>query len=169
MGEPRGGKKLVPEKLKHHFEITMQKVHHGNTLTEGTLVCCDPHDFEVYVTGQIKHGLVSKLYLTAPDGTVSFAARCKTCGKELSVFNSAVDGYEPSGHKSTLSIPQLLSCPKCSGHGFSVGIRYEYPDAQELEGLKIAAPDNAFTWIWITLKCRSCGTVYRDFISFECA
>ena len=50
---------------------------------------------------------------------------------------------------------------------FSVGIKYEYPDTQELEELEIPEIDNVFTWIWITLECNKCGTRYKDFVDCE--
>jgi hypothetical protein len=33
-----------------------------------------------------------------------------------------------------------------------MNIKYEYPNKNELDMLEINEPDNAFTWIWITLK-----------------
>ena len=60
-----------------------------------------------------------------------------------------------------------VNCKKCRNGVFSVGIKYEYPDIQELEELKITEIDNAFTWIWITLECKQCGTVYKNFVDCE--
>ena len=42
-----------------------------------------------------------------------------------------------------------------------------YPDIQELAELEITELDNAFTWIWITLECNKCGTIYKNFVDFE--
>ena len=60
-----------------------------------------------------------------------------------------------------------VECIKCRGTSFSVDVTYEY--LEELKELGTAETDNAFTWIWVTLKCRGCGTVYRNFIDYETA
>ena len=53
-----------------------------------------------------------------------------------------------------------VECIKCRGTSFSVDVTYEYPeDTEELKELGTAETGNAFTWIWVTLKCRACGTV----------
>ena len=62
-----------------------------------------------------------------------------------------------------------IGCRKCGENDFSVGLRYEYPDTQELKNLGIAEVDNGFTWIWVTLDCNRCSTKYRNFIDFEMA
>ncbi len=50
-----------------------------------------------------------------------------------------------------------------------MGIKYEYPDTQELMELEMSEIDNAFTWIWITLECSKCGTKYKNFVDCETA
>ena len=37
----------------------------------------------------------------------------------------------------------------------------------ELDMLGINEPDNAFTWIWITLKCNNCGKTYKNIVDIE--
>ena len=48
-----------------------------------------------------------------------------------------------------------------------MNIKYEYPNKNELDMLGINEPDNAFTWIWITLKCNNCGKTYKNIVDIE--
>lgn len=58
-------------------------------------------------------------------------------------------------------------CEKCNDVSFSISIKYEYPNEQELDVLGISERDSAFTWIWVSLKCNKCGTEYKKFVDFE--
>ena len=69
--------------------------------------------------------------------------------------------------KNICASPEPIDCLKCRNESFSVAIKYEYPDIQELQELEISDTDNAFTWIWITLECNNCGTRYKNFIDCE--
>lgn len=153
-------------KLKPYFKITQQTKNKGNSIIKGTLECCNSNDFEVFVVGKIKHGLFSKMFLYPETDKTVFEVRCKKCGKIISVFNSSFDGYGKCGKKkeSICVSTQLINCVKCQNESFSVTIKYEYPDDQELEIIDI---DNAFTWIWITLECNKCGTKYKNFVDCE--
>lgn len=86
------------------------------------------------------------------------------------VFDSDSDGYDKCGEKQHTHIQMKpVKCKKCQNGGFSVGIKYEYPDAHELKKLEIPETDNAFTWIWITLECNECGIKYKNFVDCETA
>ena len=61
----------------------------------------------------------------------------------------------------------LLNCNRCNGDNFSVFIKYEYPDEEELKELGFKDISNAFTWITISLTCNNCGKKYKRFIDFE--
>lgn len=69
----------------------------------------------------------------------------------------------------TKTILKSINCKKCQDDNFSISIKYEYPNVQELENLGITEIDNAFTWIWVTLECNKCGTKYKNFIDYETA
>ena len=107
--------------------------------------------------------------LSPENDKIVLKARCKKCGKVISIFDSSCDGYEQCGKGQPTHVPitKPVDCKKCRDRGFSIGIKYEYPDIQELEELEIPEIDNAFTWIWITLECNNCGTRYKNFINYE--
>lgn len=159
---------MIPKKIQAYFRMTHQTKDGDNNLIEGILTCCNAHDFEVFVVGEIKHSMFSKMRLSSENGKTVIEARCKKCGKVISVFNSGCDGYEQCGKdQSTHVTTKPIDCEKCRNGDFSVSIKYEYPDIQELEEIEISETDNAFTWIWITLECNKCGTKYRNFIDLE--
>ena len=133
------------------------------------LTCCNAHDFEVLVVGEVKQHLFSQMFLCSENDKIVFEVRCKKCGKVISVINSSTDGYGQCGkslHDIDVST-KLIECVKCRSESFSVRIKYEYPDVQELQELEMSDIDNAFTWIWITLKCNKCGNGYKNFIDCE--
>ena len=141
-----------------------------NTLIEGILTCCNSHDFEVRIAGDIKYDLFSEMHLLPMDEKIAIDVCCKKCGKVISVFNSNQDGYERTETKCyKFALTKPLVCKKCTDNTFSVEIKYEYPDYQELMGLGITEMDNAFTWIWTTLECNQCGKRYNNFVDFETA
>ena len=63
------------------------------------------------------------------------------------------------------SIP--FNCSRCKDNNFSISIKYEYPDKDELKELGFKDISNAFTWITISLTCNNCGKKYKKFIDFE--
>lgn len=162
---------MIPKRILPYFDVTRQNIDSDNTQIEGILTCCNSHDFEIYAVGEIKNSIFSKMYLFPKDCKLALEARCKKCGKVIPVFDSSYDGYVCYEKKlqHTNIVARPIRCKKCAENDFSVGLRYEYPDIQELKNLGIAEVDNAFTWIWVTLGCNRCGTKYRNFIDFEMA
>ena len=169
---------MIPKKNQPYFKMTHQTNDGANNLIEGILTCCNSHDFEVLVVGKIKHSVFSKMYLFPENDKTIIEVRCRNCGKVISVFDSSCDGYEQCGKEQygkeqygkeqyTHVLTKPICCKKCRNGGFSVGIKYEYPNIQELEELEITQIDNAFTWIWITLGCNNCGTIYKNFVDCE--
>lgn len=159
---------MIPRKITNNFKIISKKKDKGNTYIEGMLTCCNSFEFEVNVVGKIKYGLFNRIYVTPDNEKIAISVRCKKCGMVISAFDSCCDGYEQCDKKiHMLAIKEALVCKKCSNNNFSVGIKYEYPDIQELEDIGIIEIDNAFTWIWVTLECNICGTRNRNFIDFE--
>lgn len=159
---------MVPDRIQAYFEIIHQANNRGNNLIEGRLSCCNSHDFEVRAVGEIKTSVFSKMYLYPENDKTAIEVCCRKCGKVITVFDSECDGYGRCGKKQhTHLMTKTVACRKCRSEDFSVGIEYEYPDIQELEELGISEIDNAFTWIWITLECNNCGTMYKRFVDCE--
>ena len=160
---------MIPKLIQPYFKITHQTKDRDNSVIEGILTCCNANDFEILVFGKIKHGLFSKVFLYPEDDKTVLEVRCKKCGKIISVFNSSFDGYGQCGmkKKNICVSTQPIDCSKCQNESFSVAIKYEYPDIQELQELEINDTDNAFTWIWIALECNKCGTKYKNFVDCE--
>lgn len=161
---------MIPKKIQSHFEITRQKMDGDNTLIEGMLICCNSHEFEVRIVGDVKRDPFLGIHLLPINGNIAVDVCCKKCGKVISVFNSCHDGYERIETKcNKFFLTKPFVCKRCFDNTFSVEVKYEYPDYQELMDLGITEIDNAFTWIWITLKCNQCGKRYNNFVDFETA
>ncbi len=159
---------MIPKKIRSHFKATRKKMNGDNTLIEGMLTCCNSHEFEVRTDGCIKYDLFSGMHLFPIGEKIALDVCCRKCGKVISVFNSDQDGYGRSETKCNKNaLTKSLICKKCSNNSFSIEIKYEYPDYQELLDLGITEIDNAFTWIWITLECNRCGKRYSNFVDFE--
>lgn len=157
---------MVPQKVQQYFVITREKKDGDNNLVEGKLTCCNAHDFKVLVGGTINCGIFSKLHLSLENDKILMKVQCQKCGKVITVFDNSSDGYSRCAPSSPMPI-KPLRCKKCLGDIFSVDIRYEYPDIQELKELEIEEIDNAFTWIWSTLECNKCRTRYKNFLDYE--
>lgn len=161
---------MIPEKIMSYFQEISSENDGDNTLTEGIITCCGSHKFEVRIVGNVRSSLFSGQYLQAEDDELAMELCCKNCGKVFSGFDSNCDGYDRCGEKRTTKIlPRRFACKKCNDSNFSVRIKYEYPDIEELDNLEMAEKDNAFTWIQVALKCNSCGTKYNKFIDYETA
>ena len=161
---------MIPKKIQPYFNIISAKKDFENCLTEGILTCCNNHDFEVFVFGNIKYSMFSNVYLVPKNDTIVLEARCEKCGKTISVFDSRFDGYECCNKMQYEQIPlKPINCRKCHENSFSVNIEYEYSDIQEIISLREKDAYNAFTWIWVTLECNNCGSRYKRFIDYETA
>ena len=159
---------MIPQKIQPYFIATHQTKDGDNNLVEGTLNCCNAHDFEVLVFGKLKPGILSKMCLCPDNDKTVIDVRCRKCGKVISVFDSSCDGYEQCGKNQCTYVPtKPIDCENCKKGSFSVRVKYEYPNIQELKELEIAEINNAFTWIWITLECNNCGTRYKNFVDYE--
>lgn len=159
---------LIPKKIKPYYEKKCQSKDGENNYVEGTLCCCNSHVFEVYVVGEVKSGnfLINRMWLEGD--IIGMDIRCKICGNIIPVFDSRYDGYDHSGENQyKLNNVKAIGCKKCKNDSFSITVKYEYPDVEELRFLGIEEIDNAFTWIYITIKCDKCGTRYKNFIDYE--
>ena len=52
---------MIPKKIQPYFKTTRQTRDGDNSIIEGILTCCNGHDFEVFVVGEIKHSMFSKM------------------------------------------------------------------------------------------------------------
>ena len=105
---------LIPKKLQPYFKETHQTKAGDNTIIEGILTCCNTHDFEVCVVGEIKHGLFSKMHIFPKNDRTVVKVRCRKCGRIISVFDSACDGYEQCEKKQCTHVQtESIDCKKC--------------------------------------------------------
>lgn len=158
---------MVPKKIVPYFKKSFQKKDSDAELIGGDICCCSSNRFEIRYIGEIKHGLFSKAYLYSGNSEIALEACCEKCNKVISVFDSSEDGYETKKEPFINNKFRVFSCKKCNGVSFSISIKYEYPNEQELDSLGISERDSAFTWIWASLKCNKCGTEYKKFVDFE--
>ena len=159
---------MIPNKIKQNFAIAKKRIVGSNTIVEGMLTCCNSQKFEVCIVGEIQHRLLSKSVLMPKNAHIALIACCRQCGRVIPVFDSHCDGYAQSDRNCPpFSIMRPWSCNICAHNDFSINVRYEYPDIEELTDLGITDVTNAFTWIWGTLVCNHCGTKYRNFIDVD--
>ena len=161
---------MIPKKIQPHCRIIYVKEEDDTVLTEGICTCCNTSEFLVWISGELKHGFFTKMYLVPKNEWMAVNVQCTKCNKMISVYDSNSDGYDNvEYHQYTIKRdqPQIVFCKKCRGSNFSLSIKYEYSGIQELRELGIMEIDNAFSWIWCTLECINCGTKYRHFVDHE--
>ena len=161
---------LVPKRLQKNFELTQEKP--GDYITvKGVLSCCNQNHFSISYLGELKTTFLGHKYIVPESGAVLWA-KCKTCGKEIMVFNGKTDGYDYSVSENadlslTLSGHAAFSCSKCSNDFFSVCLEFQYLDKEEYIKEGIHEYENAFLWIWLTLTCSSCKKTFKNFFDME--
>ena len=161
---------MIPKRIQPFIKSINKKSGGTNTLIEGTLACCNSSNFEISVVGRIQRTMFSRLLISPEKGRIILQARCKQCGRIILVFDSDIDGYNACGQLKNRELSLLRAdCSKCVDNNYSVTIKYEYPEAQELVELGDSDVENLFTWIWISLVCNSCGKRHVDFVDYETA
>ena len=162
---------MIPTKIMPFFKIDYIK----NDITSGCLNCCEENSFNIYYNGEIEKNIILGTYLSGNNDSISLSAKCLKCGSLIKVFNSCIDGYDANCeewntlrtiNKNNVKV-KLFNCSRCKGDNFSISIKYEYPDEDELKELGFKDISNAFTWITISLTCNNCGKKYKKFIDFE--
>ncbi len=157
---------MTPKRITPYLIGLSQRNDGENSLTEGNLCCCNAHEFEISFSGVLHHNIFSNIYIVPEHNRLELVAQCKKCDNHIQVFDSSIGGYEKS-ISSIIEKKQLFSCKKCGNNNYSLRIKYEYPDIKELVELGLESPDNAYTWIWVSLKCNCCGTKYKNFIDYD--
>lgn len=161
---------MIPNKIKNNYKMLSKKNNKYNTIIDGILSCCNDTCFKIEIAGSIKKSLLGKLYLYSENDEIALIACCKKCNKKICVFNSRCDGYDNCDKFNNEDIStNKLTYKKCNNNNFSISIKYENLDIDELKESKIKNIDNAFTWVWVSLKCNECGTKYNKFIDYECS
>lgn len=117
-------------------------------------------DLRIQLCGRLKRGLFGRNQLLA-DGDVLCVALHQPDG-DVPLFDSRCDGYANvlDNRQPPAPIPlHPAICPKCRNAAFQVDLSFEYPDAEEVSAF--ANPGDAFTWIWISMRCTRCHAVFR--------
>ena len=120
-------------------------------------------ELRIQLCGRLKRGLFGRNQLLA-DGDVLCVALHQPDG-DVPLFDSRCDGYANvlDGKQPPAPIPlHPAICPKCRNAAFQVDLSFEYPDAEEVSAF--ANPGDAFTWIWISMRCTRCHAVFRGIL-----
>ena len=54
---------MIPRKIQPYFDIKEQKNDDKDDLIEGTITCCNAHNFEIFVIGKVQRSIFSKMYV----------------------------------------------------------------------------------------------------------
>ncbi len=162
---------MLPLKIKPYLINIYEEIDDGNSIIEGELSCCEKQEFEITYDGLIKKSFLMGTYLYSDDNKLVLEAKCKHCGRKILIFDSSTDGFSNCEKKPNRNVSRLKSfdCKKCNKNNYTVKIKYEYSDIQELIEEGIENIDNAYSWIWVSLKCNECNSEYRKLIDFETA
>ena len=152
----------APQKIRPFFSEVISK--RSNILC-GTITCCNSDDFEILYYGNIYKNITGKKKLyNNKDGLILYV-RCKKCNRIIKIFNSFSDGYDNYIEKNTEIEKELLSYDKHDV--YSIKVTFEYPDIEELMELNIDQPQEAFTWIFVSIKNKRNNKVIKNFVSYE--
>ncbi len=159
---------MIDFKNSPNFNVKNVKNKPDEIVVKGNLECCCSQFFTINVYGSIQKSLFGKKCLMAKNERIIITAKCIHCGKTFLVFDNCCNGYD-NCQSARLLEPNMdtFLCEKCLSNNFSLEIKYEYPSEEELDSLGFLEKEEAFTWIWITIKCNNCGCVYKNFVDFE--
>lgn len=160
----------VPMKLKPYFQHLSASTD-TYTFIRGKIICCSCSEFDVLYCGVIRKSIWGQVFFSDNDDGLVVKLRCKKCGQEIEVFNSLTDGYDrciEEKDRSTSYQLQPFTC-KQAHSDFSAEVTFEYPPKQELIEDGIEEYENAYSWIWVTLKCNSCNKIYKHILDYETA
>ena len=163
---------MIPERIKPFFVSNDRKDKADVCFATGGLACCNQHGFYIWADGMIQNTFPNKMQLTENTNGLAVCAKCSECGSEVVAFDSECDGYDhcfSEIKRRERSFKTSIKCTQCGESIFLVQLQYEYPNEQELIYLDCTEPDNAFTWIWITLTCTKCGKRFANFVNQETA
>lgn len=110
---------MIPKRILPFFQTTREREKDGSVYTEGSLSCCGGDCFGVDIWAEVKSGRISPMYLTEKNHRLLLGARCRSCGKSISLFDSSRDGYDfcsPAPEKAPPLHP--LACKKMRKSGF---------------------------------------------------
>ena len=110
----------------------------------------------IQLCGRLKRGLFGRNQLLA-DGNVLCVALHQPDG-DVPLFDSHANALDDKQPPAPIPLHPAI-CPKCRNAAFQVDLSFEYPEAEELAAF--ANPGDAFTWIWVTMRCTRCHAVFR--------
>lgn len=162
---------MLPLRIKPFLKNIVKNEDDDILLVEGDVSCCDKQEFELYFNGSIRKSILLGRYLYSDDNKIVLEARCKKCGRKILIFDSSIDGYSHCDNNTIKCDANLkyLKCEKCKKNTYAIKIKYEYTGIQELKEEGSDNIENAYSWIWISLKCNECGFEYKNIIDFETA
>ena len=161
----------IPQKLQEYF-ILQKETFGSNIIVRGQLSCCGSHRFAISYFGKMETGLFCRKTIYPQEDILALNAKCQLCRREIHVFNSITDGYDGYASIDTFShLYELneLFCPKCTKAEFSISLSFEYQSEEELLEDGVQDYRNAFSWIWISPTCLSCGKTYKNLVDMETA
>jgi hypothetical protein len=161
----------IPTRLQQKFELKDTKLG-TNIIINGNIVCCGQHDFKISYSGMLKKSLIGRMGIFPIESELVLLAKCSVCGEEIQVYNNRTDGYD-NCFKVTPPKPLLvlndLFCSNCHEEYYSIEITFEYQSKEDLENDGVKDFQNAFSWIWITLKCSTCNRIFKNIVDIETA
>ncbi len=140
---------MIPDRIKPYFLATDQRQDGENTLISGRLQCCGQPAFSLRAVGTVRRGLLHRMSLYLGVEGLALRAACARCERDILVVDAGFDGYDNGFSKTgetPFSTAESIQCIRCGGGVFSVDLRFEYPDEQELADLDCTNPEDAFNW-----------------------
>lgn len=131
-----------------------------NSRVRCAIVLNGSQDLRIQLCGRLKRGLFGRNQLLPLNDALVLALHLPS--GDVPLFDSRCGGYANvlDDRQPPAPIPlHPAICPKCRNAAFQVNLSFEYPDAEEVSAF--ANPDDAFTWIWISMRCTRCHAVFR--------
>jgi hypothetical protein len=120
--------------------------HNGVAISSKLRCACGNSTFEFFHTGKQTKGILAP-YIIRKNKQLILQAKCRSCGKTIEVFNSALDGSRAKEQAGTYEFTAFV-LPKSKETEFEVAVKYNYfPDKLKENGEYSNSFENCFIYI----------------------
>ena len=120
--------------------------HNGVAMSSKLRCTCGNSTFEFFHTGKQTKSILAP-YIIRKNKQLILQAKCRSCGKTIEVFNSALDGSRAKTQEGTFEFT-AFALPKSRGTEFEVVVKYNYfPEKFKENGEYSNSFENCFIYI----------------------
>jgi predicted nucleic-acid-binding Zn-ribbon protein len=154
----------------------------NENVCKGIVLCdCLNDEFMIYYYGILKnkifkvqtlHPIKDELESTS---TIGIIGVCPKCGREITVFDSNIHGYNSFLKKKARikrNLYKQFTCSKCDSALFKIYTEFNFVEIDTIDNLELMQLNDgkkiaSFDWLSVNLTCVNCTKENHHFIDYE--